>query len=133
MKIRLLSSLLEVKKTDRTIFQIIFWWELRRILYNLIVLVAGIISIAIMYFAASGRVELESGEDFFEPILIPIFAIICNVGYTLGWLTEICIKRSTVFGPKMFKYGLYFTLFCIFLPANLWIIIAIVEEVKKMI
>lgn len=128
---KLLNPLLKVKTEDRNIFQIILWWELRRILYNIIVLACGVLSILILVVATSGRVDLEPGEDLYEPILIPIFAILCNLGYTLGWLTEICIKRSLIYGKKMFKIGLYFTLFWLFLPTTIWVIIAIVDEVKK--
>ena len=98
-----LDNLLKVKADNRTLLQTILWWEIRRILYNIIVLIGGILSIVIMLTAAAGRVHLEPGEDFYEPIMIPIFAFLCNVGYTLGWLTEIFIKRSLTYGPKMFK------------------------------
>ena len=86
-----------------------------------------------MMSAASGRVELEPDEDFYEPIMIPIFAVLCNFGYTLGWLTEIFIKRSLTYGTRMFKVGLYFTLFWVFLPTIIWIGIAIFDEINKVI
>ena len=130
---KLLNPLLKVKTEDRNVFQIIIWWELRRILYNIIVLICGILSLLIMMSAASGRVELEPGEDFYEPIMIPIFAVLCNFGYTLGWLTEIFIKRSLTYGTRMFKVGLYFTLFWVFLPTIIWIGIAIFDEINKVI
>jgi hypothetical protein len=127
-----LNKLLQVKTEDRNFFQVIVWWELRRILYNIIVLIAGILSLIIMLTAASGRVHLEPGEDFFEPIMIPIVAFLCNMCYTLGWLTELFIKRSTTYGPKMFKRGLYFTLFWIFLPSTIWVIVALFDLIKKL-
>jgi len=130
---KLLNPLLKVKTEDRNVFQIIIWWELRRILYNIIVLICGILSLLIMMSAASGRVELEPDEDFYEPIMIPIFAVLCNFGYTLGWLTEIFIKRSLTYGTRMFKVGLYFTLFWVFLPTIIWIGIAIFDEINKVI
>jgi len=127
-----LENLLRVNTEERSIFQIIVWWELRRVLYNIIVLIASILSLVIMLTAASGRVHLEPGEDFYEPIMIPVFAFICNMGYTLGWLTELFIKRSLTYGPKMFKRGLYFTLFWVFIPSTIWVIIAIIDIVKKL-
>jgi len=127
-----LDKLLQVKTEDRSFLQIIVWWELRRILYNIIVLITGVLSLVIMLTAASGHVHLEAGEDFYEPIMIPIFAFLCNICYTLGWLTELFIKRSLTYGPKMFKLGLYFTLFWIFLPSTIWVIIAISDLVKKL-
>ena len=67
-------------------------------------------------------VDLEPGEDLQEPLLVLSFAFLCNVGYTLGWLTEIFKTKSKTYGPKMFKVGLYFTLFWVFLPAVLHIL-----------
>lgn len=125
------STFLKVKTEDRNILQIILWWELRRIPYNIIVLLCGITSILVMMAAAAGRVHLKPGEDFYEPIMIPTFGLFCNVGYTLGWLTEIFRKRNLTYGPKMFKIGLYFTLFWVFLPMTIWIIIALIDEIKK--
>jgi hypothetical protein len=98
----------------------------------MIILIAGIISIVIMTEAASERVELEAGEDLYEPILIPIFAFLCNLGYTLGWLTEVFIKRSLTYGSNMFKRGLYFTLFWIFLPTTIWVMTAVFDIIKKL-
>lgn len=62
--------------------------------------------------AASGRVQLEAGEDLYEPIMIPIFAVLCNIGYTMGWITELFVKPTITYGPQMFKIGLYFTSLC---------------------
>lgn len=127
-----LDDFLHVESEDRTFFQIIIWWEFRRILYNIIVLIAGILSLFIMMLAASGRVQLEPDEDFYEPIMIPIFGFFCNIFYTLGWITEIFISPpSLIYAPKMFKLGLYFTLFCVFLPSTIWVGIAIFDIVKN--
>ncbi|MBP6335891.1 MAG: hypothetical protein KA444_10510 [Bacteroidia bacterium] len=128
---KLLNNFLKIKSVDRSTFQIIIWWELRRILYNAIVLIGGILSILIMLTAASGRVRLEPGEDFYEPMMIPVFAFLCNFGYTLGWVTEVFKKPSLTYGPKMFRRGLYFTLFWIFLPTTIWVIIAIFDITRK--
>lgn len=127
------DSLLNIDINKRNTFQIIWWWELRRILYNLIIIICLIISLTLMGFAASGRVDLEPGEDLYEPIMIPIFLILCNVGYSLGWLTEIFIKKSKTYGKRMFKIGLLFTLFWTFLPSILWMFTAIIEEIKELI
>ena len=113
-----LDILLKVRTKERTSIQIIFWWELRRIRYNLIVLICGFLSWSIMY----ALVKLLPGEDLQEPIFIIAFVFLCNVCYTLGWLTEIFMVKSQSYAPDMFKFGLYFTLFWVFLPACLHII-----------
>ena len=114
----MINALLKVKNSKRNIFHIIWWWEIRRILYNLILWICLLISILIM----TSLVNPKAGEDLPEPLMTLLFLLLCNLGYTLGWLTEIFIKKSTTYGPKMFKIGLYFTLFWTFLPAIIHII-----------
>lgn len=125
---KILNTLLSVDKEDRSVIQIIGWWEIRRILYNLIVLICGLISMAIM----SALVNLKPEEDLQEPLAIIGFGILCNLCYSLGWFTEIINKKTKTYGPKMFKIGLYFTLFWIFIPAALHIIFWIGRGFEKM-
>jgi hypothetical protein len=131
--VKYLNILLKVKNEKRSVFQIILWWELRRILYNIIVLLSLGLSILLMLLAASKRVNLEPGEDFIEPFMILIFIFLCNLGYTFGWITEISKNKNVTYGPDMFKIGLYFTLFWVFLPAFLWVIVAIIDLIKGII
>lgn len=107
---KILDQLLIVNSIERNAFQIILWWELRRILYNGIILIIGIVSMQIMY----ALVELKPGEDLQEPLAIIGFGFLCNLFYTIGWLTEIFSKKTLNYGPKNFKKGLYFTLFFCF-------------------
>ena len=123
-----LNVLLIVKDENRTKSEIIIWWEVRRILYNVIVLVSGILSMNIMTLL----INLKPGEDLEEPLGIIFFAFACNLFYTIGWLSEISEKRDKYYGPKMFKRGLYFTLFFVFLPAVLHIIFWIGRGFTKM-
>jgi hypothetical protein len=111
---------LNVKTEDRNFFQIILWWELRRILYNAITLVCGLVSLTLIFYFA--EVELEPGEDLIEPLGLIFFGLLCNLCYSLGWITELFTPKSTTYGPKMFKIGLCFTLFWVFLPAVIHII-----------
>lgn len=110
---KLINRFLDVKYEDRNFLQIIIWWEIRRILFNIIVLFFGFISLSIM----SVIVKIEPGEDIVEPLIIILFAILCNIGYTLGWFTELFVKKSQTYAPKMFKIGLLFTLFFVMLPS----------------
>ncbi|MCX2745311.1 hypothetical protein OO013_15645 [Mangrovivirga sp. M17] len=124
----ILDTFLQVREKDRSIIQIIGWWEVRRILYNLIVLVCGVISLLIM----SVLTDLDAGEELQEPLAIISFAILCNLGYSLGWLTEIFMKRTKTYGPRMFKAGLYFTLFWVFIPAIMHIIFWVGRGFEKL-
>lgn len=108
----LIKYLFTVDKIERTKAEIIGWWELRRFVYNLVVLVCGIISMQLL----SLLVELEPGEDLIEPLAMIAFAFLCNVCYTFGWFTEIFIDKSKTYGPSMFRFGLIFTVVCVFIP-----------------
>ena len=123
-----LDRLLEVDSEDRSTFQILFWWELRRILYNIVVLAFGIMSLVII----SAIVNVQPGEDLIEPFAIIGFGILCNLCYSLGWLTEIFRKKDKKYGPKMFKVGLYFTLFFVFLPLAIHIVLWTLRGFKTM-
>lgn len=121
-----LNKLSEVNSNERNVLQIIYWWELRRILYNLIVLFAGIISLLVMSFV----VNVPEGEDLVEPFAILGFGIISNLCYTLGWITEIFRKKDEKYGPKMFKKGLYLTLLFTLLPMVIHLIIWLIKEIQ---
>ena len=60
-------------------------------------------------------VEVEPGEDIFMPITLIAFVIICNLFYTLGWIVEIFAEKDEKFGPTLFKYGTFFSMFIIFI------------------
>ncbi len=123
-----LDRLLEVDSEKRSTFQILLWWELRRILYNIIVLAFGILCLVII----SALVNVPAGEDLIEPFAIIGFGILCNLCYSLGWLTEIFRKKDKRYGPKMFKIGLYFTLSFVFLPLAIHIIFWMLRGFKTM-
>jgi len=114
----LIKRFLDVNDEDRNFLQIIIWWEIRRILYNIIVLFFGFLSLSIM----SAIVAIEPGEDLVEPLVVIAFAIICNISYTLGWFTELFVRKNQTYGPKMFKLGLLFTLFFVMLPSFIHLI-----------
>jgi len=102
---KILDSLLRIQNSSRSKIQIILWWELRRILYNFIVLLIGLISIGIL----SLFVNHKPGADIIDPLLVLFFAFLCNIAYTFGWIIELFLPNSQNYGPKVFKNGLYFT------------------------
>jgi len=86
-----------VPEGQRSRWQIILWWELRRIPYNLILGAVGICSIFLFYFFSSHE-PIENGEDIGEPIMILIAPVLINACYMLGWIVEAYARRliSTV-------------------------------------
>ena len=99
-----------------TTAQVIRWWELRRLLYNLVLLITGVATIAGMEWLMNKAVPL--GEDAIEPMALVLFTglygIAANVCYTLGWISELVSRRrnperARVLGRRLFRWGLIFS------------------------
>jgi hypothetical protein len=105
----------------------IAWWEIRRIPYNLAVLVAGIVSIAVLAF-------IGPDEDIGSPLLgIIFYGFMANVCYTLGWVTEliwdgVITTRTKEMRRKVFRVGLLFSVGLTLLPALLLPILWLVRR-----
>jgi hypothetical protein len=109
---------------------IIRWWEIRRIPYNLIVGAVGFASIAVFEVVANSI--LPPGEDAEEPLAL-LFGVIaygvaCNIAYTLGWIGEIYFfqharEAGLVFRNKAFLAGLILSCVVPTLPVGLWTIL----------
>jgi len=105
--------LFTVSEATRGWWQIILWWELRRIPYNLIVGLFGFVSLllaSLISMALSFDMELGS------PVLgILFFGLAANVFYTGGWVAELLVRRfwtgsSQHLGPQLLFTGLAFSL-----------------------
>jgi hypothetical protein len=77
-------------------WQIVVWWEHRRVYYNLLLAFVGIFTILVVEFI--GGLTVKPGEDVIEPmalvIVVPLFALCANVCYTLGWIIDLILQRS---------------------------------------
>ena len=102
----------------------ILWWEKRRIAFNLVVLVAGILSILIVELIGSRLAK--AGEDVVEPIAILmgviVYAVAANLCYSLGWITELLwsggnTSRTAELRPKVFRLGMILSIVLTLLPA----------------
>jgi hypothetical protein len=78
-------------------WEIIKWWELRRIPYTIVVGGVGILS----YFITNSIIEnyAQTGEEYLNPasllIGVPVAIIVSNVCYTFGWIVELARKRTS--------------------------------------
>ena len=82
-------DILRITKPDRAWYEIILWWEVRRVPYNIAMYFIGLASFYIGYVTL--------------PLLYLILGLILNVGYTLCWLVELTIIRNQNGNFKM-KY-----------------------------
>lgn len=74
-------KLLTVGAEPRPWWQVILWWELRRLPYNLIMAVVGLLSMAIMAVTI--------------PLIYVLIAVGLNVLYTGGWAAELLVRAGT--------------------------------------
>ncbi|MBK8614252.1 MAG: hypothetical protein IPN85_12415 [Flavobacteriales bacterium] len=93
------------------------WWELRRFLYNGLVLLAGIASLTLV----SSLADVPAGEDVVEPIAVLLFAFACNVCYTAGWLAELLRIVPAHWRRLLFWGGTLFSMGVALLPGMLWL------------
>jgi hypothetical protein len=108
-----------------TTWEIIRWWEIRRIAYNGILFVIGIASILGMELLM-GKV-IPVGEDAVEPLGLAVgvivYAIMANLCYTLGWAVELGTRTGDSSAArsrskKLFVAGLWFS--CLLTTVPFW-------------
>jgi hypothetical protein len=124
--------------TSWTRADVIKWWELRRILFNLALLVVGLTSVAgaMALWANAGPAddtEFSSLGLFFG---VALYALGANAFYTLGWIVELIVRRFDIVVARksakvMWRWGLIGS--CVVTSAPLWIalMVWIVGHAKK--
>jgi hypothetical protein len=94
---RLLTSermnILRITKTKRKWHEIILWWEIRRIPYNIIMYFIGLLSFQIGYVTI--------------PLVYIIIGLGLNVLYTLGWIIELLFINRLKDKDRKIKYPRY--------------------------
>jgi hypothetical protein len=113
----LLGPLVRVpQERPRQWYEVIVWWELRRIPYNVISAVVVFACIMGIFFVDSLPPRLPPEQLVWSPGFSAFGgAILANFFYTGGWVCEIVLRSLTRrqirwFGPTMFTLGLSLTL-----------------------
>jgi NADH:ubiquinone oxidoreductase subunit 5 (subunit L)/multisubunit Na+/H+ antiporter MnhA subunit len=122
---RLQEWIFSVPEGGRSASDIIRWWELRRIPYNLLVGITGLCSLLLFYFFISRTNALKPGEDAIEPMALVAAPVIMNLCYTAGWIVEVFLGKpqsedGRVLGPRLLKVGLKSSLVVVALPTAFW-------------
>ena len=116
--------------------RVVFWWELRRIPYNIFIGVIAAINLFIIIYLGSKHVE--PGEDVIEPVLLllagPVFFVGANLCYSAGWFLELFARRyGTTFTPllraRLLQLGFVFSAILITLPLVLMFLLAAVLRI----
>jgi hypothetical protein len=113
----------------RSFWAILWWWERRRLSYNLflatIAIPAFLLLIVLVLLLPSGDGDL--GDPLLAVFAIPVFANIC---YTAGWLVEgVLLLRAPKDpdGPTLMRAGLAFSAVVALVPSLAVIIRAILH------
>jgi hypothetical protein len=105
-------------------WQVILWWETRRFPYNVIIGVAGLISLPLFFLFADASGKIEPGVDVVEPLMLLVSPIIANIAYSAGWAVELvfrCFLRDgNTPGPLFLKLGVIFSVLVIAAPTAIW-------------
>ena len=118
----LLKNIVAIKNLERNNLQIIFWWELRRLLYNVFFVILIYVSLKILGIEFS-KIEMGSGEYFILISLI-VFLILTNFLYTFGWIIELFRRRSLTFAPRFFCFFSLITIlmYCFYVGVIIYIL-----------
>lgn len=109
-------------------WEAIGWWERRRPAFNLVVGATGVLTcvVSLVSLAVAGHFSGGIGELPDPPILpflaIGAFAVMANVCYTGGWITELLVRWLwDDDGPRLasagFTLGLVFSVLVTLAPA----------------
>jgi hypothetical protein len=120
------------RRPDSKWWQVVLWWEARRIPYNVLVGTWAVICFAIFLIALQGSGGLKPGEDAEEPLALLAAPFLINACYTLGWLVELPARAMSPamkerIGPGLMKLGVAFSLFCVTVPAAIWVVMWVLK------
>ena len=110
--------------------EIVFWWELRRFSYNLIVgltgLIAGFFGILNAFWAESHGWDAIGMPDGIFIIALPvIYGIMANICFSFGWIFEAAYvlfrKKPLKYASKLYLAGLIFSVLMTLLPLALFV------------
>jgi hypothetical protein len=115
---------------------IIKWWELRRIPYNIAVGTAGIITlVVVVVIAAIASWKFGEPLGLPDPPIIAVFAVLgyaigANVCLTGGWMAEIIARklwqeRVGAFAQISFALGVVFSILLTLAPAALFTVLLV--------
>jgi hypothetical protein len=115
-------------------WEIIAWWESRRISYNLIVGAAGIVSVIVILLTefvtehVIGEAIDAQGSPIFEIVAVIFYAIIANICFTGGWILELLSRRiwgtrAEAFGEIAFTWGTLCSVLVTLVPAALTVVV----------
>jgi len=105
----------------------IVWWEIRRVPFNLVLLVVGVLS-GLAAASIAGRI-FGPDQNMGNPLFATVFyAVAANFCYTLGWITELLwawgdTTKTEATRSKVFLAGLVFSIAVTVSPVIVFLVI----------
>lgn len=111
-------------------WSVVWWWEARRIVFNLVVGITGVVTCGLMLCAALvAEACLGKALGVPDPPIVAVFAVIsygvaANLAYTGGWVTELVVRHvwgdpGRDFSRVALTLGLIFSTVLTLAPAGL--------------
>ena len=118
------QKIVTVPEGERTAWRIIGWWELRRILYNAILLITGVIETVLFFVVANDPIRFLP-PPFFALMGFMLYVGAANFCYTFGWVFELFLNKllhikTNGFAKYSFIIGCIFAVFVNILPGILY-------------
>lgn len=120
---------------------IIKWWELRRIPYNFIVGLAGMmggaVSLALAFIADHRGIEVPMPDPpIFLLILVLLYGIAANLCFTGGWISELLARwiwgrRAEAYGEIAFLFGTVFSVGLTLFPSVIFSVAVTIQLILK--
>jgi hypothetical protein len=116
---------------EARVFDVLLWWEKRRVAYNLLVFVWGVAGLLIFFLSIPGDLHVEwMWIDLVIALLQSVFSI--NFCYTLGWIVAmpgawLAPESKPWLSPLLMKWGLALTALVIAAPPMLLIVLLAVD------
>jgi hypothetical protein len=104
-----IKQLISIPDQERNAWQVIGWWELRRLPYNLIVGLGGSLGLLLFVWFSKLPPKLVP-EPIVGPFPVILFAVGANFFYTSGWVAELMARamfpeKAPKPGPQLLVLG----------------------------
>jgi hypothetical protein len=115
-------------------WDVVGWWESRRIPYNLIIGATGIVSAIVMLLTGFvtehliGEAIGVPSSPLFALAAVIVYGLMANVCFTGGWILELLSRRiwgtrAEAFGEIAFTWGLLCSVLLTLVPAALTVVV----------
>jgi hypothetical protein len=99
-----LTGYFHIKKTNRTLIDILLWWESKRFFFNFVLLVLNYIFYKLTYlFNHTNEIALFNKRN------LSLFLLV-NILYSLSCVYEFILPSNTKYAPIAYKKGLLLSL-----------------------